>query len=428
MVGYKFCEKLVNKTNRNDFKIEVFGEEPRPAYDRVHLSEYFGEKSANELLLAPTNWYLENDITLYTSSLISNIDTQKREITTYKNETYTYDYLVIATGSSPFIPPIKGSEKSGVFVYRTLEDLDAMKTYASKIKKEGKAQAAVLGGGLLGLEAANAAKELGMETHVIEFAPRLMPRQLDLPASNLLKSKIEQMDIKVHLEKATSEIIGENAIEAMQFNDNTSLKVDMLIISAGIRPRDELAREAGIKVGERGGIWVNNKMQTSAENVYAIGEVALYNDGIYGLVAPGYDMANVAVEQITGGDTTMVSSIDMSTQLKLIGTEVASFGDPFIENDVSVIAFENKHKGVYKRINVTKDGSKLLGGILVGDSSDYNTLFQLYINEMKLPENPEDLILGARGGESSSVGSVMDFPDTAQYLRDDKRRILLFSF
>ena len=138
MVGYKFCEKLVNKTNRNDFKIEVFGEEPRPAYDRVHLSEYFGEKSANELLLAPTNWYLENDITLYTSSLISNIDTQKREITTYKNETYTYDYLVIATGSSPFIPPIKGSEKSGVFVYRTLEDLDAMKTYASKIKKEGK--------------------------------------------------------------------------------------------------------------------------------------------------------------------------------------------------------------------------------------------------------------------------------------------------
>ncbi|WP_417444742.1 nitrite reductase large subunit NirB [Joostella sp.] len=415
MVGYKFCEKLINKANRNDFEIEVFGEEPRPAYDRVHLSEYFGEKSAEELLMAPTVWYSKNKITLHTSSLISNIDTQKKEITTYKKEIYNYDYLVIATGSSPFIPPIKGSEKSGVFVYRTLEDLDAMKSYASKIKKEGKTHAAVLGGGLLGLEAANAAKELGMKTHVIEFAPRLMPRQLDLPASNLLKSKIEQMDIKVHLEKATSEIVGEDSIEAMQFNDNSSLKVDMLIISAGIRPRDELARDAGIKVGERGGIWVNNKMQTSAEDVYAIGEVALYNEGIYGLVAPGYEMANVAVEQITGGDTKMVSSIDMSTQLKLIGTEVASFGDPFIENDdVSVISFENKHKGIYKRINVTKDGTKLLGGILVGDSSDYNTLFQLYINEMKLPENPEDLILGARGGESSSVGSVMDFPDTAQ--------------
>ncbi|MDG3583480.1 nitrite reductase large subunit NirB [Galbibacter pacificus] len=415
MVGYKFCEKLVNKANSTDFSIEVFGEEPRPAYDRVHLSEYFGDKSANELLLAPSKWYLENNIKLHTSSLISSIDPSKKEIKTYKNESFTYDYLVIVTGSSPFIPPIKGVEKKGVFVYRTLEDLDAMKSYASKLKSEGKIEAAVLGGGLLGLEAANAAKELGMNTHVIEFAPRLMPRQLDLPASNLLKQKVEAMNIQVHLEKATSEILGENGIESMAFNDNSSLKVDMLIISAGIRPRDELARNSGIKIGERGGIWVNNKMQTSEKDIYAIGEVALYNDGIYGLVAPGYDMANVAVEQITGGDLTMAPSIDMSTQLKLIGTEVASFGDPFIENDeVAVISFENKHKGIYKRINVTKDGKKLLGGILVGDASDYNTLFQLYINAMKLPENPEDLILGARGGEASSVGSVMDFPDSAQ--------------
>ncbi|MCX2679192.1 nitrite reductase large subunit NirB [Galbibacter sp. EGI 63066] len=415
MVGYKFCQKITAKANRNDFEILVFGEEPRPAYDRVHLSEYFGEKTANELMMAPAEWYEENNIELHTSSLVSKIDTHHKTITTYKNENFTYDYLVIATGSSPFVPPIQGSDKSGVFVYRTLEDLDAMKSYAAKLKTKGRNKAAVLGGGLLGLEAANAAKELGMETHVVEFAPRLMPRQLDLPASKLLTEKIEDLGIKIHLEKATTEIKGEDGIEKMEFNDDTHLNVDMLIISAGIRPRDELARDAGIKVGERGGIWVDNKMQTSAEDVYAIGEVALYNSMIYGLVAPGYDMADVAVEQITGGDEVMESSIDMSTQLKLIGTEVASFGDPFIEdNDVSVIAFENKHKGIYKRINVTKDGTKLLGGILVGDSSDYNTLFQLYINEMKLPENPEDLILGARGGESDAMGSVLDFPDSAQ--------------
>lgn len=160
----------------------------------------------------------------------------------------------------------------------------------------------------------------------------------------------------------------------------------------------------------------NNKMETSDPSIYAIGEVALYNNGIYGLVAPGYEMAGVAVDQITGTDKRMSPSIDMSTQLKLVGTEVASFGDPFVENeDITAIVYENKHRGVYKRINVSKDGSLLHGGILVGDSSDYNTLFQLYINAMKLPDNPEDLILGSRGGESKSLlGSVLDLPETAQ--------------
>ena len=415
MVGYKFCEKLIAKESRSHFSITVFGEEPRPAYDRVHLSEYFADKSADELLMAPRAWYEENNIELRTSELISIINLHEKQVITYKHQVFEYDYLVLATGSFPFVPPIKGSDKSGVFVYRTIEDLDAMKSYASKIKFQGKSRAAVLGGGLLGLEAANAAKELGLEAHVVEFAPRLMPRQLDQAASDMLQRKIESLGIGIHLGKATKEIVGEEHIEHMDFADDTELQVDMLIISAGIRPRDELAVSAGLKVGDRGGIWVDNTMRTSDESVFAIGEAALYNNMIYGLVAPGYDMADVAVEQITGGDKVMVPSIDMSTQLKLIGTEVASFGDPFIEGDeVSAIVYENKHRGIYKRINVTSDGTKLLGGILVGDSSDYNTLFQIFINGMKLPENPEDLILGSRGGESSAIGSVLDFPDTAQ--------------
>ncbi|MBA4302248.1 MAG: nitrite reductase (NAD(P)H) [Cyclobacterium sp.] len=416
MVGYKFCEKLIAHPNRNQFDFLVFGEEVRPAYDRVHLSEYFSLESPDDLLLAPLNWYQENNITLRTSELISWIDTENKKVFTHKDESFDYDYLVLSTGSSPFIPPIKGVEKEGIFIYRTIEDLEAIQNYADKLKSKGRFQSAVLGGGLLGLEAANASKELGMTTHVIEFAPKLMPRQLDQTASDLLQSKIESLGMKIHLGKNSKEIIGESEIEAIAFTDGSSLPIDMIIISAGIRPRDEVAKRSGIAVGPKGGILVNNKMETSVPGIYAIGEVALYNQNIYGLVAPGYEMAGVALDQIMGGTKLMSPSIDMSTQLKLVGTEVASFGDPFPENeDTVVIRYENKQRGVYKRINIRKDGTRLLGGILVGDTSDYNTLFQLYLNEMKLPENAEDLILGQRGTESKSLlGSVLDLPAAAQ--------------
>jgi len=414
MVGYKFCEKFISKSGQENYQITVFGEEPRRAYDRVHLSEYFAGKSADDLSMSTSAWYEENKIILNTSELVLNIDRLNKTVRTHLDKEYKYDYLVLATGSSAFVPPIQGVEKEGVFVYRTIEDLDAIMAYAKKIKQSGATEAAVLGGGLLGLEAAKAVRDLGLNPHVVEFAPRLMPRQLDKGASDMLQSKIEELNIGIHLNKATQYIDGENSIKGMMFANDELLKVDMLVISAGIKPRDELARVSGLVVGERGGVLVNNTMQTSDPFIYAIGEVALYNQMIYGLVAPGYEMADVAAEQILGGDKTMRETIDMSTQLKLIGVEVASFGDPFIENDdVVAIVFENKFSGIYKRINVTKDGKTLLGGILVGDSSDYNGLFQIYSNAMALPPNPEDLILGSRGGESSSMGSAMDLPDTA---------------
>jgi len=414
MVGYKFCEKFIAKTGQENYRITVFGEEPRRAYDRVHLSEYFAGKTADDLSMSTSSWYDENNIILNTSELVLKIDKENKSITTHLDKVHEYDYLVLATGSSAFVPPIKGVEKEGVFVYRTIEDLDAIMSYAKKIKQNGATEAAVLGGGLLGLEAAKAVRDLGLNPHVVEFAPRLMPRQLDKGASDMLQSKIEELNIGIHLNKATQYIEGENSIKGMMFANDELLKVDMLVISAGIKPRDELARVSGLVVGERGGVLVDNTMQTSDPYIYAIGEVALYNQMIYGLVAPGYEMADVAAEQILGSDKTMRETIDMSTQLKLIGVEVASFGDPFIENDeVVAIVYENKFSGIYKRINVTKDGKTLLGGILVGDSSDYNGLFQIYSNAMALPPNPEDLILGSRGGESSTMGSAMDLPDTA---------------
>jgi len=417
MVGYKFCEKFTTSEKFTDYKLIVFGEEPRRAYDRVHLSEFYDGKTAEDLSMSSAHWYKDHNIDLHISEMITEIDRKNKTVANHRGDTYSYDYLVLATGSSAFVPPIEGVDKEGVFVYRTIEDLEAIEAYAKKLKRKGKTEAAVLGGGLLGLEAANAVKNLGLHAHVVEFAPRLMPRQLDKGASDMLQSKIESLGVQVHVSKQTKFIQGDKAIEGLQYIDDTELKVEMLVVSAGIRPRDEVARESGLEVGTRGGIVVNQHMQTSDKNIYAIGECALLNSMIYGLVAPGYDMADVAVTQITGGDTAMPEYIDMSTQLKLIGTEVASFGDALNEakKDVDEITYENRRKGIYKKINVSKDGKKLLGGILVGDASDYNSLFQIYSNGMKLPDEPEDLILGSRGGDGNGLlGDVMDLPDDAQ--------------
>lgn len=416
MVGYKFCEKFVaNETSKN-FKITVFGEEPRPAYDRVHLSEFFENQDAKALEMAPAEWYIENNIDLITGERVADIHRSGKTITTAKDREFSYDYLVLATGSSPFVPPIKGVEKEGVFVYRTIEDLEGMLSYAAKIKaNKPNARAAVLGGGLLGLEAGKAVMDMGLEPHIVEFAPKLMPRQLDSRSSQVLKLKLESIGLNIHLSKATNQILGNGSITGMEFGEDDMLEVDMLIISAGIRPRDELGRACGLEVGVRGGIVVNNKMQTSDESIYAIGEIALYNQMIYGLVAPGYDMADIAVKQILAeNDATMPSDIDMSTKLKLIGVDVASFGEPFMPASKGhSIIFENKTQHLYKRINVSLDGKELLGGILVGDASDYNMLHQMYLNGMKIPEDPSQLILPASEG-GSSFGDVTDLPDEAQ--------------
>ncbi|MFD2873125.1 nitrite reductase large subunit NirB [Mucilaginibacter ximonensis] len=407
MVGYKFCEKLVSKTS--GFNIIVFGEEPRHAYDRVHLSEYFNGKTADDLSMSTLSWYDEQGIMLRLGDPIQEIDRRNKTVRSLLGVSIQYDYLVLATGSSAFVPDVPGVEKDGVFVYRTIEDLDLIKDYAAKAKT-----GAVMGGGLLGLEAAKALIDLGIEeTHVIEFAPRLMPRQIDSAGSEMLKSKLKSLGLNVHLNKSTSHIAGEGKIDALHFNDETSLPVDMLVISAGIRPRDELAKLAGLEVGTRGGILVNDKMQTSDENIFAIGECALYEGMIYGLVAPGYEMADVVVSQITGGSK-LFYSFDMSTKLKLIGVDVASFGDAFItEPDCRTIVFEDTHKGIYKRINITTDGQYLLGGILIGDADAYNMLLQTVNNKLVLPPNPEDLILGARGGAESEGAGVMNLPDDA---------------
>lgn len=407
MVGFKFCEKLLSKSDK--FNIVVFGEEPRVAYDRVHLSEFFSGKSADDLSMAPLQWYNEKGITLHLGDAVQTIDRQTQLIYSAKGITQSYDYLIFATGSAPFVPSLPGVDKEGVFVYRTIEDLEAMQAYSGKAKK-----AAVMGGGLLGLEAAKALIDLGInETYVVEFAPRLMPRQIDTNGSKLLQTKLSALGLQVFLNKNTASVLGNGHIEGLQFADDTVLELDMLVISAGIRPRDELAKACNLDVGPRGGIVVNDQMQTSDNKIFAIGECALYEGMIYGLVAPGYEMADVAAATICDIEK-QFKGFDMSTKLKLIGVDVASFGDPFLaEPDCTSISFEDLNKGVYKRINISNDGKYLLGGILIGDADAYNLLLQTVNNKIVLPPNPEDLILGARGGAATEGAGVMSLPDDA---------------
>ena len=408
MVGYKFCEKWIER-NGSGSALTVFGEEIRPAYDRVHLSNYFGGHTADDLTLAPISWYRDNGINHFLGDPVQSIDRASKTVRSHSGIIVSYDYLIFATGSSAFVPQIPGVQKEGVFIYRTIEDLEMMTSYARRAKT-----GAVIGGGLLGLEAAKAMMDLGISnTHVIEFASRLMPRQIDDSGSTILRKKLEGLGLTIHTNTNTTEIVGGGSIRALQFADGSSLDVDMLVISAGIKPRDELARTCGLEVGARGGIVVNDQLQTNDENIYAIGECALHYNMIYGLVAPGYEMAEVVVKNLCGGSKSF-TGFDMSTKLKLIGVDVASFGDPFVQTgETRTVVFEDTMKGVYKRINISEDGKYLLGGILVGEAESYNMLLQTCKNKLVLPPNPEDVILGARGGEADSAAGIPGLPDDA---------------
>jgi len=410
MVGHKFCEKLLAKDIKNEFEIIVFGEETHRAYDRVHLTEYFSGKSVEDLSLSAPDWYASNQIKLYLDDAVIEIDKFKRVITSAGGIELTYDFLVLATGSAAFVPTVPGTDKFGVFVYRTIDDLELITSFAYKAKK-----AAVIGGGLLGLEAAKAMMDLDLETHVVEFADRLMPRQLDESGSEFLKSKLEHLGIKVHLHKNTSSISGKEKVDGLEFKDNSQLEVDMVVISAGIKPRDELAKECGLRTGPRGGIIVNNKLQTSDPCIYAIGECALFQGMIYGLVAPGYEMADIVASQLTGTDKEF-TDFDMSTKLKLLGVDVASFGDAMgMDNECKTVVFEDKIRGIYKRLNVSMDGKFLLGGILVGDASAYNMLLQTYKNSMLLPSDIEEIFMKVdrTNGNKNAGAGVSALPDSA---------------
>lgn len=396
MVSQRFCERLSDYAP-STHRLVVFGEEPRPAYDRVKLTSYYEKQSADELLLEPMDWYKERGIELHLAERVVAVDVTKRVVLTDRGTEQPYDELVFATGSEAFVPRLPQIDLEGVFVYRTIEDLEAIRNYAKSCR-----HATVMGGGLLGLEAAKAVLDLGLQTTLIELASRLMPRQLDATGGKLLKHRIEALGIDVRLDFATERLEGDGKLTGILAKDGSSVETDMLVISAGIRPRDELARQGGIGVGPRGGICVDDAMNTDTPHVYAIGECALHRSQIYGLVAPGWDMADVLAQRLAGTASARFEGADLSTKLKLLGVDVASFGDPFAdERDGRSIVYQDLVKGVYKKIVLDDSATRLIGGVLVGDAADYAVLAALLRAGGKLPEDPETLLLGQRAGSSA---------------------------
>jgi nitrite reductase (NADH) large subunit len=407
MVGQRFLEQLVGRADA--FDITTFCEEPRPAYDRVQLTSFFSGKSAADLNLVPAGFFERPGVALRLGDKALAIDRSRKLVRSAQGAEIPYHKLVLATGSYPFVPPLPGKDRPGCFVYRTIEDLEAIRAAASRARV-----GTVVGGGLLGLEAAKALKDLGLETHVVEFAPRLMAVQLDDSGGRLLRRKIEALGATVHVSKNTKEIAqGKTNQNSLVFVDGTSLETDLIVFSAGIRPRDELARAAGLAVGERGGIVVDNHCRTSDPDVYAIGECALWSGRLYGLVAPGYQMAEIAARQVSGEPNAQFLGADMSTKLKLMGVDVASIGDAHAAtlNALNYV-FIDEATGVYKKLVVSGDRKYLLGAILVGDAAEYGTLLQMALNPLPLPEHPEDLILPARDGAKKGLGVDL-LPDSA---------------
>ncbi len=408
MVGHRFCERVVELGVHEQFAVTVFGEEPRPAYDRVHLSEFFAGRGAEELALTSREWYCEHGLDLQLGRKVAGIDRDRREVVARGGERFRYDALVLACGSTPFVPAIPGVDRAGVFVYRTIDDLGAIRAWARNARR-----AAVIGGGLLGLEAAKAVLDLGLEAHVVEFADRLMPRQLDRAGALLLRDAIEALGVRVHLGMATEEIAGEEQVRALRFLDQPELAVDLVIVSAGIRPRDDLARGAGLETAPRGGIVVGDALQTSDPQITAIGECAVHRGVHYGLVAPGYEMADVLARRLSGEEVRFPGA-DLSAKLKLLGVDVASFGDYFADlerpEEIRSLVFEDRTEGVYQKLLFDAKLERLLGGILVGDASAYLPLLSQAKSGAPVPAHPRELLFGT----AAAAGSAANLPDATQ--------------
>ncbi|KWT62109.1 nitrite reductase [Streptomyces albus subsp. albus] len=410
MVGQRFLEALADRGVTGRARVVVLCEEPRPAYDRVQLTSYFSGRSPEDLALADADFMARHGIELHLGDPATAIDRAARTVTARSGLTVTYDTLVLATGSYPFVPPVPGADSAGCFVYRTVEDLLAIEEYAKNCRT-----GTVVGGGLLGLEAAGALKGLGLRTHIVEFQPRLMAVQVDEGGGSALRRTVEEMGIDVHTGVGGKEIVAgaDGAVRAMELSDGSRVDTDLVIFSAGVRPRDQLARDCGLPVGERGGIVVDERCRTGDPAVYAIGECALAADGkVYGLVAPGYEMAETAAAAVAGDrEVSGFTGADTSTKLKLLGVDVASFGDAHGAAPGCLdVVYADSRSGVYKKLVIGADG-ELLGGVLVGDAESYGLLRPL--TGTVPPVAPEQLVLPAGTGAPAGALGPAALPDDA---------------
>lgn len=394
MAGVRAVEEIL-KISKEMFEIIIFGSEPHPNYNRILLSKVLqGDTTVDDITLNDWNWYKENNIRLYTEETVIKVDSERKVVITDLGKVEPYDELILATGSLPFILPIAGSDKKGVTAFRDIKDTDEMLKASKKYKK-----AAVIGGGLLGLEAARGLLNLGMDVSVIHLAPYLMERQLDPTAGKLLQTELEKQGMKFLLEKVTEEIVGTDRVEGLRFKDGTELEADLVVMAVGIKPNVELARESGIAVNR--GIVVNDYLQTDVPHVYAVGECAEHNGIAYGLVAPLYEQGKVLANTICGSKIAPYQGSVVSTQLKVSGVEVFSAGD-FMEGEgKKAIKVFDEQDGIYKKMIL--QGNQIVGAVLFGDSSDGNRLFSMIQKQADISETMKVSILqpiGEAAGES----------------------------
>ncbi|MER6301804.1 nitrite reductase large subunit NirB [Kitasatospora sp. NPDC001539] len=400
MVGQRFLEAWTEQPAAPGWRVTVLAEETRPAYDRVHLSSLFAGSTPEDLELCPPGFLAEHGIDLRLGDPATAIDRAGRTVTTRSGAEVRYDVLVLATGSVPFVPPVPGTDAPGCHVYRTVEDVDAIRAGAA-----GTTTGVVVGGGLLGLEAAGALRAGGLATHVVEFAPRLMAVQVDEGGGAALRRRIEELGVTVHTGVGAGGVLTgpDGRVRALALSDGRELAADLVVFSAGVRARDQLARDCGLPVGPRGGVVVDAHCRTEDPAVLAIGECAEAADGrVYGLVAPGYQMAETAARTVAAldGDGTGpagegFTGADTSTKLKLLGVDVASFGDPHGSAEGALdVLYSDSRSGVHRKLVIGADGA-LLGGVLVGDTEGYGALRALAVAGKPLTVAPEQLVLPA---------------------------------
>ncbi len=411
MVGHRFVEALRTRDEAGDWRVVVLAEEADRAYDRVGLSSYVGVWDRSQLALPGNDYDGDTSVELHLDARVVEIDRAARSVATADGRTFAYDALVLATGSYAFVPPVPGHDSPGCHVYRTLDDLDAIRADAERaLAADAQATGIVVGGGLLGLEAANALRTLGLKPHVVEVNPRLMPQQIDEAGGEHLARMIGSLGIDISLSSGTTEIVRDGDRLAVTLADGTVVDAALLVFSAGVRPRDELARAAGLDIAERGGILTDIGCVTSDPAVFAIGEAAAIEGRCYGLVGPGYASAEVVVDRLVGGEADFPGA-DMSTKLKLLGVDVASFGDALGTTPGALdVVVSDPINGTYAKLVLSDDASTLLGGVLVGDASSYGILRPLVGSTV--PGDPVSLISPASSGAPAlGIGAL---PDEAQ--------------
>lgn len=410
MVARRLVDALRERDTDGRWAITLLCEEPRAPYDRVALTSYFSGRDPDDLSLGGAEIWDDPLVTIRRGVAATRVDREAREVTCSDGRVLPFDELVLATGSSAAVPPVPGTDLQGCFVYRTIDDVAALRQWVEALRErhDRPLRGAVVGGGLLGLEAAGALQALEVASHVVEFAPRLMPIQVDDGGGEALRRLITGLGVDVRTGTATSRISGERGrVHRMHFADGPALPVDVVVLATGVRPRDELARACGLEIGERGGVVVDDACRTTDPAISAIGEVACIEGRVWGIVAPGYAMAEVTADRLLGGAATFPGA-DTATKLKLLGVDVASFGDAFGTEPGSLdVVVSDPVAGVYKKLVLSDDARTLRGGILVGDASAYAGLRPMLGRE--LPGDPVSYLLPEGVGAAPSA----ELPDDA---------------